>query len=84
MPSPALGTQVLWHSPNGYDILGLVIQTHDTWNAAMTTVAENAGNGVTAPADGQAHLVIFDAATQTVSTTGPYSEGTGSGQWSLA
>ncbi len=83
MPSPALGTQVLWHSPNGYDVLGLVIQTHDTWTPAMTAVAENAGNGVTAPADGQAHLSLADPATQTVWTAGPFSEGTGGGQWSI-
>lgn len=84
MPVPALGTPVIWHSPNGYPIVGLVAATEDTWNQSATDTADRAGTGVVAPPPGQVHLLLADPAAQNVWTSGPFSEGTATGQWSYA
>jgi hypothetical protein len=83
MAQPAIGTQVLYHLDENYDIFGIIVQNADTWTAAMTSAADRNGNGIVPPADGQVYVMVFDPAVQQSWMPGaPSTQGTDVGQWS--
>jgi hypothetical protein len=77
-----LGDTVILHS-SGYDLAGIVAATPSSWNEAMTDTAERSGTGNPAPTGDQVYVLVADPAAGGVWTTGPCSQGTGAGQWSL-
>jgi hypothetical protein len=74
--TPGIGTVVVYHHPNGYNIPAVVTVTSDSWNAALHT-----DSSVTQPAAGHVHLSYFTA--QGGISASDSTEGTGSGQFSL-
>ena len=57
MSGPGVGSIVIYHSGNGYDLPAIVVGTHDSYNAAFGT------NEATQPDAGKVHLVAFGLAS---------------------